>query len=124
MAANTIAEARAFNIGRLLNTSMLPIKSMMNTMMAAMRTGSNQAYSDGKNMFEPPTDIAYNAETRRAVPSRTGPAGHQQLPPFVRTTLNQGVYLRPPLNRPTRKPSPRAVRTALTGLRRMVSSVW
>jgi hypothetical protein len=34
---------------------MLPIKSTMNTMMAAMRTGSNQVYSDGKNMFEAPT---------------------------------------------------------------------
>jgi hypothetical protein len=48
MAANTIAEARAFSAGRPLNTSMLPIKSMMNTMMAAMRTGSNHVYSAGK----------------------------------------------------------------------------
>jgi hypothetical protein len=37
---------------------MLPIKSMMNTMMAAMRTGSNQAYSAGKNMFR----AAFNAD--------------------------------------------------------------
>jgi hypothetical protein len=29
----------------------LPITSMMNTMMAARRTGSNQAYSGGKIMF-------------------------------------------------------------------------
>ena len=55
MTANRIAEARAFSKGRLLNTNMLPIKSTMNTMMAAMRTGSNQVYSDGKNIFEHPT---------------------------------------------------------------------
>jgi hypothetical protein len=29
----------------------LPITSMMNTMMAARRTGSNQAYSGGRSMF-------------------------------------------------------------------------
>jgi hypothetical protein len=29
----------------------LPITLMMNTMMAARRTGSNQAYSGGKSMF-------------------------------------------------------------------------
>jgi hypothetical protein len=34
---------------------MLPIKSMMNTMMAAMRTGSNHVYSAGKNMFKSST---------------------------------------------------------------------
>jgi hypothetical protein len=72
MAANTIAEARALSTGRLLNTSMLPIKSMMNTMMAAMRTGSNQVYSDGKNMFEAPTEGRFRLEP--------GSAGHQQIP--------------------------------------------
>ena len=52
MAANTIAEASAFSTGRLLNTIMLPITSMTNTMMAAMRTGSNQAYFVGKIMLK------------------------------------------------------------------------
>ena len=46
MIANTIAEASAFSTGRLLNTIVLPITSMMNTMIAARRTGSNQAYSE------------------------------------------------------------------------------
>jgi hypothetical protein len=80
MAANTIAEARAFNIGRLLNTSMLPIKSMMNTMMAAMKTGSNQVYSDGKNMFERPTNYRLS-KTRR-------PEGRFRLEPALRVINN------------------------------------